>query len=339
MEKKLNILVYSGGEVIGDALYKLNFFDYLRNCYPNSNITLVAGEGSSEYSSNLKIFGDKLFNNIRENIRFFSKNFFLIKYFNPCPLKKKYDVVIDTQSDYRTTLLLKKIKTDIFISYSINWFFSDLKPKNKKIHSLNDRLLKMVDLLNHFYKINKVSKKEFSIVLPKNYDQKSRQVLSSRKKYFGIAPGAGDPRKIWPLDNFIKVVRIFGHEYTPVFFLGPSEKNLEKKLKKIFPSSIFPNTTSFRQDNISGPLFVISLARRLDFCLSNDSGVGHMFAHAKIPQLLIYSLGNPKKYKPLNENTIIVDSKKWRSKSPKVIPVDYVVSKIKFLINKNKQFY
>ena len=336
MEKKLDILVYSGGEVIGDALYKLNFFNYLRHCYPKSEITLVTGEGSSEYSSSLKILGDKLFNNIKENISFFSKNFFLLKYFISCPLNKNYDVVIDTQSDYRTSLLLKKVKTNIFISYSINWFFSDLKPKNKKIVSLNDRLLKIVDLLNDFYKINKVPKKEFSIELPKNYDQKSRKVLFSKKKYFGIAPGAGDSRKIWPLENFIKVAKKFSPEYIPVFFLGPREKNLKNKIRKVLPNSIFPNTTDFGQDNISGPLFVVSLARRLDFCLSNDSGVGHMFALAKIPQLLLFSLSNPNKYVPLNNKAIIIDSKKWGTKEPSVIPVDYVIEVLDTLVYKIK---
>ena len=56
MKKKYkSILVYSGGEAIGDALYKLNFIKNLRYNFPDSKITWLAGQGKTEYSYTLSL--------------------------------------------------------------------------------------------------------------------------------------------------------------------------------------------------------------------------------------------------------------------------------------------
>jgi ADP-heptose:LPS heptosyltransferase len=325
LQKKHKILVYSGGELIGDALYKLNFFQYLRYCYPNSSITFLSGQGTSEYFSSLKIVSEKLFDLMIDNISIGNKKNFLRDLFRKSLIKENYDVVIDTQSDYRCTLILKKIKTKIFISYSLKWFLSDLKPKNKTIESLNERLIQMVNLINDFYDVKKPHSDYFPINIPPNYDEIAKKILPSKKTYIGIAIGAGDKRKIWPLKNFLKIADFYKSTYAPVFFLGPKEVHLKKKIKDKISNAIFPNTTSFDNSDISGPLLVISLAKRLKFCISNDSGIGHMFAASRRPQITLFSLSNYKKYSPLNPNIIILDSKKWGTNNPNGISVKEVL--------------
>ena len=50
-----------------------------------------------------------------------------------------------------------------------------------------------------------------------------------------FAPGAGDTRKCWNLNNFIEVAKYFSdHNKIPVFFLGPKEENWLKIIKKKF---------------------------------------------------------------------------------------------------------
>ena len=322
---KIKILVYSGGELIGDALYKLNFFYYLRFCFPKASITYFAGQVKSEYFYSLKSISNKLFDEMIEDINFGSKKNFLKDFFNKCPIDKEYDVLIDTQSDYRCSFVLKKIKAKIFISYSLKWLLSDLKPKIRIIESLDDRLIKMVEMLNEYYKTNKPYIKNFPVNITNEYDCLAEKILPPKKEYFGIAVGAGDQRKIWPLENFIKIANHYKLKFIPVFFLGPNENYLKEKIQKKVSNAIFPKTFSSGNYEDSGPLLVIALAKKLKFCISNDSGVGHMFAMAKIPQVSLFSTSNYNKYCPLNPNLIILDSKKWGSNRPEAIPVIEVI--------------
>lgn len=334
MDPKIKIMVYSGGELIGDALYKLNFFSYLRYCFPKASITFISGQGKSEYFYSLKSISNKLFDEMIDNVNIGNKKNFLKDILSKPRIKNEYDVVIDTQSDYRCSLILKKIKTKVFISYSLKWFLSDLRPKIRIIESLNDRLIKMVELLNDYYKTNKPFIKNFPINIPNKYETLAKKELTTKKEYFGIAVGAGDKRKIWNLDNFIMVANHYKTKFIPVFFLGPNEQILKDKIQKKISNAIFPNTIFTKNESISGPLLVIALAKRLKFCISNDSGIGHMFAMAKIPQISLFSLSSYNKYCPLNPNLIILDSKKWGTNQPDDIPVNEVIKSIDLLIQK-----
>jgi ADP-heptose:LPS heptosyltransferase len=331
-KKDYKILIYSGGDAIGDALYKLNFMFFLRSSYPDAQITFVAGQGKSEYLLSLHSISKKIFNVMYDNFNYGKKGYFLRDFFKKLPLNDIYDVVIDTQSSYKCTLLLKRIKHKIFISSSLNWFFSDLKPEEKKIQSLNDRLLRMISLLNKYNNVEKNFFKHKFIDLP-NYDFLVNQILPNMdKEYFGIAPGAGDLRKIWPLKKFISVAKYYEKNYIPVFFLGPNEKHFLSRIKSKIPSAVFPETVNICHNDVSGPLLVIALSKKLKFCISNDSGIGHMFAASNIPQISLFSLSNPRKYAPINTNLIIIDSKDWGSKNPSSIPTKAVISQInKFL--------
>ena len=150
MKKKYkSILVYSGGEAIGDALYKLKFIQNLRYNFPDSKITWLAGQGITEYSITLKPITDNLLDKIIDNIKIGSNPF--LELFKSSPIKTKYDVIIDTQTVVLPTIILKKIRHKIFLSASANWIFSDIKPGNFSIKnsSLNDRLNIFIKLINY----------------------------------------------------------------------------------------------------------------------------------------------------------------------------------------------
>jgi len=99
MNPKIKIMVYSGGELIGDALYKLNFFSYLRYCFPKASITFISGQGKSEYFYSLKSISNKLFDEMIDNLNIGNKKNFLKDILSKPQIKNEYDVVIDTQSD------------------------------------------------------------------------------------------------------------------------------------------------------------------------------------------------------------------------------------------------
>ena len=331
MKKKYkSILVYSGGEAIGDALYKLNFIKNLRYNFPDSKITWLAGQGKTEYSYNLKPLVNKLIDEVVDNLKIGVNPF--IEFIKPSPIKKEYDVIIDTQTVVLPTLCLKKIKHKIFLSASAKWILSDLKPNNFSIKntSLNDRLNIFIKLINN----NEVKYGKKDIKIEDKYIKLSNTLLPKGKTYIGISPGAGDKAKIWPLNKFVKLAqRQVNKNRIPVFFLGPDEKNLLEIIKKDVPQAIFPEWTDTAiKSGLKGPILVIALAKKVNVAIANDSGTGHMFAVAGTKLISLFSKHNPIKYAPNTKELIILDSKKWGGVDPNLIPLEEVEKSINKLL-------
>jgi len=331
MKKKYkSILVYSGGEAIGDALYKLNFIKNLRYNFPDSKITWLAGQGKTEYSYNLKPLVNNLIDEVVDNLKIGVNPF--IEFIKPSPIKKEYDVIIDTQTVVLPTLCIKKIKHKIFLSASAKWIFSDLKPNNFSIKntSLNDRLNIFIKLINN----NEVKYCKKDIKIENKYIKLSNTLLPKGKTYIGISPGAGDKAKIWPLNKFIKLAQgQVNKNRIPVFFLGPDEKNLLEIIKKNVPQAIFPEwTDSAIKSGLKGPILVIALAKQVNVAIANDSGTGHMFAVAGTKLISLFSKHNSIKYAPNTKELIILDSKKWGGVDPNLIPLQEVEKSINKLL-------
>ena len=331
MKKKYkSILVYSGGEAIGDALYKLNFIKNLRYNFPNSKITWLAGQGKTEYSHNLKPLVNNLIDEVVDNFKIGVNPF--IEFIKPSPIKKEYDVIIDTQTVVLPTLCLKKIKHKIFLSASAKWIFSDLKPNNFSIKntSLNDRLNIFIKLINN----NEVKYCKKDIKIEDKYIKLSNTLLPKGKTYIGISPGAGDKAKIWPLNKFVKLAQgQVNKNRIPVFFLGPDEKNLLEIIKKDVPQAIFPEWADTAiKSGLKGPILVIALAKKVNVAIANDSGTGHMFAVAGTKLISLFSKHNPIKYAPNTKELIILDSKKWGGVDPNLIPLQEVEKSINKLL-------
>jgi len=331
MKKKYkSILVYSGGEAIGDALYKLNFIKNLRYNFPDSKITWLAGQGKTEYSYNLKPLVNKLIDEVVDNVKIGVNPF--IEFIKSSPVKKEYDVIIDTQTVVLPTLCLKKIKHKIFLSASAKWIFSDLKPNNFSIKntSLNDRLNIFIKLINN----NEVKYCKKDIKIEDKYIKLSNTLLPKGKTYIGISPGAGDKAKIWPLNKFVKLAQgQVNKNRIPVFFLGPDEKNLLEIIKKDVPQAIFPEWTDTAiKSGLKGPILVIALAKKVNVAIANDSGTGHMFAVAGTKLISLFSKHNPIKYAPNAKELIILDSKKWGGVDPNLIPLQEVEKSINKLL-------
>tara|TARA_Y100001958_G_scaffold156479_1_gene149231 strand:+ start:4160 stop:5155 length:996 start_codon:yes stop_codon:yes gene_type:complete len=331
MKKKYkSILVYSGGEAIGDALYKLNFIKNLRYNFPNSKITWLAGQGKTEYSHNLKPLVNNLIDEVIDNLKIGVNPF--IEFIKTSPIKKEYDVIIDTQTVVLPTLCLKKIKHKIFLSASAKWIFSDLKPNNlsTKNISLNDRLNIFIKLINN----NEVQYCKEDIKIEDKYIKLSNKLLPKGKTYIGISPGAGDKTKIWPLNKFVKLAQgQVNKNRIPVFFLGPDEKNLLEIIKESIPQAIFPEWTDTAiKSGLKGPILVIALAKKVNVAIANDSGTGHMFAVAGTKLISLFSKHNAIKYAPNTKELIILDSKRWGGVDPNLIPLKEVEKSINKLL-------
>ena len=155
------ILVYVGGDLLGDALIKLPFIAALRHNNPEAKITWCTGEFSSVFSGVL------------------------------APL-------VEGELDEVTTLKLKlKLKYHKFFSPSLGYFFSDFKPleKAQKSRRLIDKMLGFLRVMG----MTKMP--DYKLVLDQEWQEKATKILPEGKSYIGFAVGAGYRSKCWPQDS------------------------------------------------------------------------------------------------------------------------------------------
>tara|TARA_B100000965_G_scaffold211477_1_gene176706 strand:- start:252 stop:971 length:720 start_codon:yes stop_codon:yes gene_type:complete len=219
-------------------------------------------------------------------------------------MSEKFDLVIDLQSKFRNTLILKKIPTKFFYSSTMNFTFCTkklnfLKTKNN-LNNLIKNLEKIVDseipLVGYNLKnINKVYFEEALKLLP-----------NSNYVGFSVTQGNEYRKKTWPIEKFINVaIQISKQNKQPVFFIEKNNAELINKIKNQVKEALFPESNSV----LSGPALVTALSARLSKAISIDNGVMHMMGLANIPMIVLFGPTNSQKFAPKIDNINILDSK------------------------------
>ncbi len=301
------VLIYVGLDLLGDALIKLPMLKSIKEVFPNAKITWFAGKGKSAYKNSLKQLSEKLIYKTLDDYNYGSS---ILDFLKKPPLDE-YDIVIDTQKRVLTTLLLKRIKTKIFISPCANYIFSDLVPRKKKIKNLSKHLVSLVEIFSP-------RKIKFLNIL----DNKNSNRV-------GICPGASVIWKKWMIENFIEVAEyLIRKKLKPVFILGPKEKDLERNLNRAFGQRII----LFKSID---PMQTIKMAKTLKAGISNDTGCGHLMASAGIPVVSIFGPTNSEKFSPIGNpmNTSISSQESLKSKDINSIPTNLVIRLIKDIVN------
>jgi ADP-heptose:LPS heptosyltransferase len=114
--------------------------------------------------------------------------------------------------------------------------------------------------------------------------------LSKNEKWIGIAPFAMHASKIWPVQNYAKVIEQFIKKFPAKFFLfGGGKKDLLffESLKEIFPAHcvIVAGQLKIKQE--------LALMRHLDLMLCVDSSNMHLASLAGTPLLSVWGGTHP----------------------------------------------
>ena len=237
---------------------------------------------------NLKYFGFRWW-----HLLFTKKNFNKKK-------EEKFDLIIDLQSKFRNSLILKRIPHNHFYSTSFGNFFSSKKIKYKSknhIENLGIFLDEKIKIVN--FNCNK---------LPKNIINEAKKLLP-KSNYIGFSITQGNVyrKKSWSIYKFISLAnKSLIKNKIPVFFIEKNQEHIIEKIKNQVPGALFPETKS----ELSCPALVTALSSRLDQAVSIDNGVMHMMSLADIPMIVLFGPTNSEKFAPKNNYTKILDSKK-----------------------------
>tara|TARA_A100001011_G_scaffold393118_1_gene482211 strand:- start:2979 stop:4913 length:1935 start_codon:yes stop_codon:yes gene_type:complete len=319
------IFIYVGLDLLGDALIKLPFIRNLKSIFPKSEITWFAGKGKSEFKKKLNPLVVSLIDKIKDNANYGSK---VLELFSKPKITEKYDIVFDTQKRLLTTLILKKIKTDLFISSTSNFLFSSIRISFNKEKNLAKQLFSLSNIFN-FSQQNKIP----NLPVKTNQYKFAKKFYEKylNKKKVAICPGASVSWKCWPIKNYIEVSNyLLKNNCLPVFFLGPKEINYYKYLQKELPNALFP----LQQIKDLSPISTIIFAKFCNLGISNDTGCGHLLATADIPMISLFGPTNAQKFKPFtNSKNIVLNASKYDNDNKiEAIPLEDVIKEIKEFI-------
>ncbi|MDX1485077.1 MAG: glycosyltransferase family 9 protein [Alphaproteobacteria bacterium] len=318
------VLVYSRGETIGDGIVKLPFLRVLRARFPGAHITWCAGLGRTAYAHALTPLIGGLLDEVIEAAGIGDRPGHLLGLHRPLA-GRAFDLVIDTQTSILRSLIARRIRHGVFVSACAGWRFSDLKPDRPEAWPRH-----FVRSLQGLARLAAPAAEDGPLPpLPRDpaLDEAARRRLPDGPVYVGLAPGAGDAAKRWPLEGFIATARDqVSKGRVPVFFPGPEEESWIPRLRAAVPEARFPEWEDAADgDQPQGPLLVIALAGRLSAALANDSGTGHMLAAGGAPLVSLFSKHDPAKYAPVADRLAIVDSKDFGGRDPALIPQDAVI--------------
>ena len=317
MEK---ILIYNSGGGLGDSIQLFPLIISLKSHFKKSKFYYL-GAHENHFNGKLKEYNIKL-ETLDLGLKYFGFRwwhlFFTRQKFAKTTLGK-FDLIIDLQTKFRNSLILKKIPHNSFYSRTFNGFFS-----SKKINSTNGNHIENLslffgeDVVELDFKVNKLNK---TLLL-----EAKKLLPNSNYVGFSITQGNIYRKKSWSLYKFTSLAnKILSKNKIPVFFIEKNNIELIEKIKNQVPSALFPELKS----KLACPALITALSSRLDKAISIDNGIMHMMSLANVPMIVLFGPTNSDKFAPNNNFTTILDSKKiHKTNDINSIEVDEVLSLI-----------
>ena len=178
------ILIYNSGGGLGDSIQIMPLLLSLKNHYKKSNIFYL-GAHANHFEGKLKEY------NINVHTLNLSLNYFGFRWWHLFIANKKFnlinqgkfDLIIDLQSKFRNSLILKRIPHEHFYSTTFNGFFSTKKIKFESKNHLEN--------LNIFLE-EKIKSINFNCdKLPKNLINEAKKLLP-KSNYIGFSITQGN---------------------------------------------------------------------------------------------------------------------------------------------------
>jgi len=319
------ILIYNSGGGLGDSIILFPLILSLKNHYKKSKFYYLTAH-DNHFSGKLKEYGIKI-DTLDLNLKYFGFRWYHLFKAKSQFIKlgiNKFDLIIDLQSKFRNTIILKRIPHLNFYSSTYNFKFCTVK---NKYQINNDIVEKTISNLNIFLKTNiKITKYNIDD-LPKFLIDEAEKLLPNDNYIgFSITQGNAYRKKSWPIQKIIELAnKLKQAGNTPVFFIEKKKVELIQKIKSEVQDAIFPESKTKN----SCPAFVTALSMRLKKAITIDNGIMHMIGLANIPMITLFGPTNSEKFSPNIENITILDSKIiYNSNDISKISVNEVLSKL-----------
>lgn len=144
------------------------------------------------------------------------------------------------------------------------------------------------------------------------HEARSRLGEYSGRRLIALGPGANWPGKIWPTDNFIRLVETVQDRFDGVILLGSEEDSMRSK---VITEQAGINCLDFC--GRTGLLEAAALLEQVAVFVGNDSGLGHMASGVDTPTVTLFGPGQPRVYRP------------WGKRAYWLVGEDQVISRVR----------
>ena len=295
------ILIYNSGGGLGDSIQLFTFLLSLKNHFKTSRFFYL-GAHENHFQGKLKEFGLSI-ETFNLDLKYFGFRWwhylYVKKKFSRLNLEK-FDLILDLQSKFRNTIILKQVPHEHFYSATYNYKFCTIQKKfQSKNHLTNLEIFLDTNIKNIKFNLNE---------LPEKYKAEAIRLLPDNNYIgFSITQGNKYREKSWLIDNFINLAnKIEEQNKKPVFFIEKKDIELINRIKDGVPEALFPEQYS----EISCPALITALSKRLELAITIDNGVMHMMGLSNIPMIVLFGPTDSEKFAPQIDNIKILDSKK-----------------------------
>ena len=317
----MDLLVYSGLELLGDGVMKLPFLRALRQRWPQSRITWLAGKGETVYAHALQPLVRPLIDEVLEDAGIGSRAAELLH--RPLP-GRRFDLVIDSQRRVLTTLILRRLETRCFVSGAARFLLSDKRPPGgyERPARLVDQLLDLIAIAG-----GERVEPRFDLAVGPPWSEAAARALPPGPLYVGIAPGAGGAHKRWPRERFVALAQAQAAQGRAVaMLLGPEERQWLEELRAALPDALFPlQDRRIEAAVAASPLYTMTLGQRLAAAVANDSGTGHLLAASGCALVSLFGPSPAAKFAPAARRLAIVAAQSFGGSEMAAIPLAAVI--------------
>lgn len=264
--KKIGVL---RANALGDFILTIPAIEALKHAYPQAELILLGRKNHQEFLKNRETAIDRIIP-IPECIQFnesmLEQNDEKSQFFKKMK-EEDFDILIQLHGGGRySNLFINRIGS----RYSIGAKTLDAPPLDSTVQysQFQHEILRQLEIVQ-------LAGVEMENITPKifasNEEVRDARTYLEKNVKLGagplilINPGAKDPRRRWPANNFISVAdKLKAAGYTILFNIGPEEKELAKELKHQV------NLISPGLEELTG---IISLC---ELVISNDTGTLHL---------------------------------------------------------------
>lgn len=189
---------------------------------------------------------------------------------------KKYDLVIDLQSNFHSGNILRQINDTQIIKFdklSLRKFIL-VQSKINMLRNAGPIPVRYADTVPGL----ELDNKGLDLIT----DSEPSPILKSENHYIGICPGSRHFTKMWPKDYFIKLIRMLIKDgWNIILFGGKSDRLSCLEIKNEVPEVI----------NLQNDDKILQIAADMKFCRAiycNDSGLMHTACAVKIPVITFF---------------------------------------------------
>ena len=266
---------------LGDIVHSNSIISDLKINHANVEIHWLVEESFADL---LKIFPTQKviiskFRSWKNNL--FKKNTYIeLSKLKHALKSENYDYVIDLQGLIRTGLISRSLNSFGFDSNSIkekfaSYFYKKTLNVKKNLHAITRNRLLVASVMNYEIDLNNIS---FSYNFTN--DPKDSHSLV-------FITGTSNDQKKWPLNNWIKLARLFEQDNYKIYLPWGNAREYEECL------AIYDQTTNceiLEKMNIDQLAKKIASAR---FAIGVDTGLTHLASSLDIPTIGIYTFSNP----------------------------------------------